>query len=157
VPHPFPSDGLSLSGHVARPNTIEPEVPGLVLCHGFPTGIASATASAVSFPQLADRIAEEMGWVVLTFNFRGAGQSEGDFSLQGWLDDVHAAIERERASSGETFRDALNRLVRRGLRHERRSAPPLPLLPGDLRMDITDTSAVLGELDDERLLSRGGA
>jgi len=64
-----------------------------VLCHGFPVGVAGAAASAVSFPQLADRIASEMGWAVLTFNFRGSGRSEGDFSLRGWLDDVFAAID----------------------------------------------------------------
>lgn len=29
---------------------------------------------------------------VLTFNFRGTGQSEGDFSLGGWWNDLHAAI-----------------------------------------------------------------
>ncbi|CAN5614662.1 hypothetical protein BH10ACT1_BH10ACT1_43610 [soil metagenome] len=89
----FASAGGQLSAHLATPNTLEREVPGLVLCHGFPTGIASAADSANSFPQLADRIAREMGWAVLTFNFRGAGRSEGDFSLQNWLDDVHAAID----------------------------------------------------------------
>ncbi|MEJ7584364.1 MAG: alpha/beta fold hydrolase [Acidimicrobiales bacterium] len=91
--HPFLSGKLTLVGHLARPSSIEPELPGLILCHGFPAGVAGAAASAVSFPQLADRIAEEMGWVVLVFNFRGAGRSEGDFSLHGWLDDLHAAID----------------------------------------------------------------
>ena len=33
----------------------------------------------------ARKIAAEAGWVVLTFNFRGTGTSEGDFSLDGWL------------------------------------------------------------------------
>jgi len=46
----------------------------------------------MSYPELAERIATEMGWVVLTMNFRGCGRAEGDFSLQGWLDDVHAAV-----------------------------------------------------------------
>jgi len=41
---------------------------------------------------LADRIAIEMGWTVLTLNFRGCGQSDGDFSMSGWLDDIGAAI-----------------------------------------------------------------
>jgi len=31
--------------------------------------------------------------VVLTFNFRGTGESEGDFSLGGWLTDLKAAID----------------------------------------------------------------
>ena len=89
----FVSSGLRISAHLARPTTLSREVPGVVLCHGFPTGIASAAATAASFPQLADRIAIDMGWMVLSFNFRGSGQSQGDFSLAGWLDDVHAAID----------------------------------------------------------------
>ena len=72
-------------------------------------------------------------------------------------DDVAAAIEAERAASGETFRQALNRLVRRGLRHRQPGeVPPLPLLGGRPRVDVTDVSSVLGDLDDERLLERGG-
>ena len=30
--------------------------------------------------------------VAMTFNFRGTGESEGDFSLQGWVDDLRNAI-----------------------------------------------------------------
>ena len=29
----------------------------------------------------------------MTFNFRGTGTSEGDFSLQGWVDDLRTAID----------------------------------------------------------------
>ncbi|MEZ5268570.1 MAG: hypothetical protein R2789_08395 [Microthrixaceae bacterium] len=48
--------------------------------------------SGISFPELANRIAGELGWLVLTMNFRGCGKAEGQFSLQGWLDDVAAAV-----------------------------------------------------------------
>ena len=72
-------------------------------------------------------------------------------------DDVAAAIEAERAATGESFRDAVNRLVRRGLvARPVIDRPELPLLAGELRVDIADVSAVLGDLDDERLLERGG-
>jgi putative redox protein len=47
--------------------------------------------SAKSFPELADRIATELSWFVLVFTFRGCGDSAGDFSLGGWLDDLRAA------------------------------------------------------------------
>ncbi len=70
-----------------------------MLCHGFPTGPRGATASASTFPELADRIARETGCVTLTFNFRGTGTSDGDFSGAGWCADIDAAvtelIERE--------------------------------------------------------------
>ena len=39
--------------------------PAVVLCHGYP----SATESALTTPELADRIATEMGWLGLAFAF----------------------------------------------------------------------------------------
>jgi putative redox protein len=56
-----------------------------------------------ALPELADRIASEMGWVAMALAFRGCGESEGSFSLRGWLDDLLAAIahlEAEESVSG---------------------------------------------------------
>ncbi len=50
-------------------------------------------ASGLTFPELADRIARDIGWMVFTFNFRGTGGSEGDFSVGGWLADQKMAID----------------------------------------------------------------
>src|SRR5947209_320014 len=93
----FASSGLQLVGSVSRPpasaasgNRVR---PGLVLCHGFPTEGKRAKVSGQTYPQLADRIAADAGWVVLTFNFRGTGESEGDFSLNGWLADLRQAVD----------------------------------------------------------------
>jgi pimeloyl-ACP methyl ester carboxylesterase len=66
----------------------------MVVCHGFPNGPKSAAASGQTYPELADRLMEEAGWTVLTFNFRGTGASEGDFSLGGWVTDLRAAVDR---------------------------------------------------------------
>lgn len=63
-----------------------------MLCHGFPTGPRGAITSATTFPELADRIARETSCVALAFNCRGAGASEGDFSVAGWLDDIGSAV-----------------------------------------------------------------
>jgi len=86
------SHGFRLSAHLAEPSPAVAAGPGLVLCHGFPVRGRESPASGKSFPELADRIATEMGWTVLTINFRGCGKSEGDFSMAGWLDDIHAAV-----------------------------------------------------------------
>lgn len=86
------SGGLRLDGHVAEPAVADSAAPGLVLCHSFPSGTLGARRTGNSFPPLADRIARE-GWLVVTFRFRGCGDSEGDFSLGGWLTDVHAATD----------------------------------------------------------------
>jgi putative redox protein len=87
----FESSGLTLSAHLSEPQPSPAPVPALVLCHGFPVRGRESPASGKSFPELADRIATEMGWLVLTINFRGCGSSEGNFSLSGWMDDIAAA------------------------------------------------------------------
>lgn len=88
----FASNGLKLACHMARPPGIA-KVPGLVLCHGFPRGPGGAATAASTYPDFADRLAREVGWAVLAFNFRGAGESEGDFSIRGWLEDLRAAVD----------------------------------------------------------------
>ena len=71
-------------------------------------------------------------------------------------DDVAALIDAERARTGETFRDAVNRLLRRGARLGPPPAPrPLPVVPGRPLLDISDVSAILADLDDERRARRG--
>ncbi|MGI9120262.1 MAG: alpha/beta hydrolase family protein [Acidimicrobiales bacterium] len=89
------SEGLRLHAHLARPPPVAtaPGRPGLVVCHGFPTGALGAAASGQTYPELADRLALEAGWTVLTFNFRGTGSSQGDFSLGGWLADLRSAVD----------------------------------------------------------------
>ena len=90
---------VRLAAHLARPvaSAATRTFPGLVLLHGFPVGPLGAKATGQTYPQLADRIAADVGWVVLTFNFRGTGESQGDFSIAGWRDDVRAAIAHLRA------------------------------------------------------------
>jgi putative redox protein len=95
----FASDGLALAAHLAVPTTTRAApLPGLVFCHGFPEAPLDARQSAGTFPELMDRIAQEMGWAALTFTFRGCGDSEGDFSLLGWLRDLRAAVDHLVAS-----------------------------------------------------------
>ncbi len=81
-----------LSAYIARPAGTGPW-PSVALCHGFPTGPRGAVASATTFPELADRIARESGCLALAFNFRGTGGSDGDFSVNGWLEDVRHVVD----------------------------------------------------------------
>jgi putative redox protein len=89
----FRSGSLTLNRYLAVPSGHNPQLPGVILCHGFPIGPLDARQSAVTFPQLMDRVANDLGWAALTFTFRGCGESDGDFSMQGWVDDLRAAID----------------------------------------------------------------
>lgn len=88
----FTSNGLQLACHIARPPSDAEPGPGVILVHGFPIGPLDAKSSGGTFPELMDRAARQLGCVAMTFNFRGCGESEGDFSLQGWVDDLRSAI-----------------------------------------------------------------
>lgn len=72
-------------------------------------------------------------------------------------DDVAALVERERQRTGETIREVTNRLLRQGLQRARAQPSPveLPTLPGQPRIDVTDTSAVLADADDNHLAAKG--
>jgi uncharacterized protein len=84
--------GVQLAAHIARPSSTVP-VHAVALCHGFPEGPRGAVSAGSTFPQLADRIAREIGWLALAFNFRGTGASEGDFSPVGWLHDLRGVVD----------------------------------------------------------------
>jgi putative redox protein len=88
----FRSGQLTLASYTAQPSGRHGPLPAVILCHGFPVGPLDARQSAGTFPQLIDRMANELNFAAMTFTFRGCGTSEGDFSLQGWVDDLRAAI-----------------------------------------------------------------
>lgn len=95
----FTVDGNELAAHLARPVQIHPTAqPGLVIAHGFPAEAGGGINSTASFPELADRAATESGWAALAFSSRGVGQSQGDFSLDGWRRDLDGAIAHLRQS-----------------------------------------------------------
>lgn len=90
------SGGISLAGYLARPLPSAAKGAGrygIVISHGFPDVPQGASIAGKTFPELADRLADSAGWVALTFNFRGTGESKGDFSLGGWLADLNAAVD----------------------------------------------------------------
>ena len=90
------SDGLRLEAHLARPQASAAGGArtrlGLLIAHPFPEPAQGATRGWSTYPELADRLAGESGWVCMTAALRGIGQSEGSFSLGGWLRDLQAAL-----------------------------------------------------------------
>jgi putative redox protein len=100
------SAGRRLDFHLARaPASAARDATrnGVVIAHEMPAGPASAASAGSTFPQLADRIAQDTGWAALSFAFRGAGKSPGMFSPQGWLDDLKAAVDLLRAEAASVW------------------------------------------------------
>ena len=95
------SGEVELEAHLALPESPSAvDRPGVVLLHGFPSGEVWAERIGADLPELANRIAEQMGWTALAVRFRGCGGSTGDFSLHGWMEDVRSSVEflRQQAS-----------------------------------------------------------
>lgn len=63
-------------------------VPVVILCHELPRDPGGPTDAGRGYPALADRLAEECGCRVVVGMLRGTGGSGGDFSADGWLEDL---------------------------------------------------------------------
>ncbi len=104
--HHFGSGALHLAGHLVTPDgegavkdlhaVSNGGVPAVLICHGFPSGPGGGANSPATFPELANRIARELGWVALVPYLRGMPGSDGNFSLDGWRDDLLAAVRHLR-------------------------------------------------------------
>ncbi|OFW59325.1 MAG: hypothetical protein A2W01_00825 [Candidatus Solincola sediminis] len=90
------SGGLSIRGKLALPSFAS-TWPVVVLCHGIPSGEVSPDEPG--YDSLASRITEE-GAAACWFNFRGTGESEGNFSLPGWIEDLDAVLKALQSSHG---------------------------------------------------------
>ena len=67
--------------------------PALLICHEFPPFKGGSADVGRTYPTLADKLAEESGWRVVTATLRGSGGSEGDFSAAGWLEDLRFLLD----------------------------------------------------------------
>ncbi len=90
------SEGIGLASAFFVPEEGGPH-PGLVICHGMPAGPRpdptqpTPSNGGLDYPSLAEMCAYE-GFATLIFNFRGAGESGGNFHPLGWAHDLEAAL-----------------------------------------------------------------
>ena len=81
---------LRITSSTARP------VAGhvLVLVHGLPRLVGMGRQAAGLLPELAEHVATESGWLVVTGTLSGVGGSTGTFSASQWRDDLGRILER---------------------------------------------------------------
>jgi putative redox protein len=95
----FQSGSLRLTGHLVGVTRAGPPKPAVVIVHGYPSGPAGTAGAVSAMPELADRIADDMGWVAFSPHLRGMEGSQGAFSIKGWKNDIHAAVDLVRSSA----------------------------------------------------------
>lgn len=88
----FGADGLTLEGSLVLPERPRALV---ILCHGIPGG-GPPDPSDEGYAGFARTIAS-VGYAALWFNFRGAREAPGEFSIAGWRRDLDAAVVAVRA------------------------------------------------------------
>ncbi len=93
------SGGISLVGAISLPDGQGPH-PAVVICHGLPaarpTPTADITLSAptdegLTYAEIAELCAHR-GLAAVIFNFRGTGESGGNFHPLGWAQDLEAVL-----------------------------------------------------------------
>ena len=98
MPGPFrllPGSAGTLWTYASAAPPGSPQGGHVLLCHDLPRSEGSAHDVALTFPALADRLTRETGRRVVTGTLRGAGDSEGDFSAHGWVEDLSLVMESE--------------------------------------------------------------
>ncbi len=83
-------EDLKIFGEKYLPAGSPAPFPFLVICHGIP-GKAKG-AEDPGYPALAERFCRE-GFLVVIFNFRGTGASEGNFDILGWARDLESGLD----------------------------------------------------------------
>jgi uncharacterized protein len=88
------SRGVTIKGRIFFPGS-KPAMlyPALIICHGIPGSGAARPADDPGYEKLAEDFASD-GIAAVFFNFRGCGESGGDFDMMGWTWDLEAVLDR---------------------------------------------------------------
>jgi pimeloyl-ACP methyl ester carboxylesterase len=85
-------DGIRIRGSahfpVAQPARL---YPTLIICHGIPGSGAARPSNDPGYEGLAEQFTS-LGLAAIIFNFRGCGDSGGNFDMMGWTRDLDAVV-----------------------------------------------------------------
>jgi len=83
-------DGIAIIGQESLPAE-DTGYPVVCLCHGVPSGNPPDPDDG-GYPALAETICGQQ-YPVYIFNFRGAGDSGGNFDMPGWTRDLQSVVD----------------------------------------------------------------
>lgn len=84
-------------------STRGPSAPVLVICPELPVVEGGTGDVGPGYETLADRLAQESGWRVVSPMPRGVGGSAGDFSASGWLADLASVLDHDLGTDGAAW------------------------------------------------------
>ena len=88
------SDGITIRGRILFPSAHPSrQYPVLIICHGIPGSGTPRPTSDKGYEALAEYFAS-LGMAAVTFNFRGCGDSDGNFHMMGWTRDLEAVVDK---------------------------------------------------------------
>lgn len=67
--------------------------PALIICHGIPGSGTIRPPHDPGYEKLAEDFAS-LGLAAVIFNFRGCGDSGGNFDIAGWVRDLEAVVDK---------------------------------------------------------------
>ncbi len=86
-------DGIDIRGQIFFPSAHPSrQYPALIICHGIPGSGTKRPADDPGYEGLA-RHFSSLGMVAVIFNFRGCGDSGGNFDMFGWTRDLEAVVD----------------------------------------------------------------
>ncbi|MCX5863250.1 MAG: alpha/beta fold hydrolase [Desulfomonile sp.] len=87
-------DGIKIRGTVFFPSSHPAkQYPALIICHGIPGRGTARPQNDPGYEVLARQFLS-CGMAAVIFNFRGCGDSGGDFDILGWTRDLEAVIDK---------------------------------------------------------------
>jgi uncharacterized protein len=88
------SHGISIVGRMFFPETHPSKLyPVIIICHGIPGSGTSRPDNDPGYESLAEFFTEN-GFAAVFFNFRGCGDSGGNFDIKGWTQDLEAVLDK---------------------------------------------------------------
>ncbi|MBI5249937.1 MAG: alpha/beta fold hydrolase [Desulfomonile tiedjei] len=87
------SDGITIRGRVLFPSEHPSRLyPTVIICHGIPGSGTARPKDDPGYEALARELTSQ-GMAAVIFNFRGCGESGGNFDMTGWTRDLDAVLD----------------------------------------------------------------